>query len=81
MRHPDIQHAVAFIGDTILNIPQQFRMSAGPHMGIAKLAFTNIFDLAAELAGYCLHTVTDPQDGYPQFEYFEWYLWGRRFQG
>ena len=47
--HPDVQQAVAFGAGVVLDIAQQLRMSARPHLGIAVFAMGRGDHRAAEL--------------------------------
>ncbi len=67
--HPDLEHAVAFGGDEVLDALEQFGVAMGAHFGVAKLAAVGAFDLAAQLGGHGLHAVADAQHGNAQLEH------------
>jgi hypothetical protein len=67
--HPDLQHAVAFVGDEVVDAVQQFGMAAGAHFGVAEFAHFAVFDLAAQLGRHGLHAVADAEHRDAQFEH------------
>ena len=67
--HPDLQHAVAFVGDEVVDAVQQRGMAARAHFGVAEFAHQAVLDLAAQLRGHGLHAVADAQHRHAQLEH------------
>ena len=62
VRHPHIEHAVAFVGRIVLNILQQFGVSSGAYTRITEFGLTDVLDLPTELLRHRLHTVANSQN-------------------
>jgi hypothetical protein len=69
VRHPHIQHAVAFGRRVVLDIAQQRRVASGPHLRIAELAMPGVLDDAAQLLGHGLHPIADAEHRDAQLEH------------
>ena len=69
MAHPDLEHAVALGRGEVGNIPEQRRVAARPHFGVAEFAGVAAFDLAAELLRHGLHAIADAQHRHAEFEH------------
>ncbi len=66
--HPDVQQAVALGAGVVLDVAQQLRMSARPHLGIAVFAMGRGDDGAAELGGHGLEAVADAKHRHAEVE-------------
>ena len=67
--HPDLEHAVAFVGREVLERLEQARVAARPHLGVAELAVRRRLDLAAELHRHREHAVADAEHRHAELEH------------
>lgn len=67
--HPDLEHAVAFLGAEVLNAFEKLGVTVGADFGVAELTLRAAFDAAAELLGHRLHAVADAENRNAGFEH------------
>ena len=67
--HPDLEHAVAFLGAEVLNAFEKLGVTVGADFGVAELTLRAAFDATAELLGHRLHAVADAENRNAGFEH------------
>src|ERR1700674_3502910 len=72
MACPHVEQAMTFGVDAILDILQEYRVTAGADLRIAELADQPVFDCTAQLRCHDLHTVADSQHRHAQGEDCGW---------
>ena len=65
---PDIEQAVPFAVASILDSPEQRRVAAGTHFGVAEFALARAFDAASQLRSHQVHAVADAENRDAEFE-------------